>query len=109
MLRSAAAKSLRTSSTTASRSILQRRYASHGAPHFNEPSGNLFGEKPLAPGQKRKREDWELMWYIGMFGSMGLAAVGLYYKPDTSINTWAMQEAKQRMEARGESTEYRPS
>jgi len=49
------------------------------------------------------------MWYIGMFGSMALAGVGLYYKPDTSINTWAMKEAKQRMEARGDPTDYRPS
>jgi len=88
---------------------LTRRNASGGAPHYNEPSGHLFGEKPLPSGQRRKWEDWELMWYIGMFGSMALAGVGLYYKPDTSINSWAMKEAKQRMEARGESTEYRPS
>ncbi|GJJ08772.1 hypothetical protein Clacol_002991 [Clathrus columnatus] len=63
--------------------ISQTRYASHGTPHYNEPSGYLFGEKPLPQGQKRKREDWELLWYYGMFGSMALAAVGLYYKPDT--------------------------
>ena len=29
-------------------------------------------------------EDWEMPYYIGMFGGMGLAAVLLYYKPDTS-------------------------
>lgn len=59
---------------------------------------------------------------------MAVAAVGLYYKPDTryvcnidvpqicrpmllssSIQTWALREAKARMEARGESTEYKPS
>lgn len=39
--------------------------------------------KPLAPGQKRKRESWEFAWYVGMYGTMGLAAVLLYYKPDT--------------------------
>jgi len=44
-----------------------------------------------------------------MFGGMGLAAVLLYYKPDTSIQTWALKEAKARMEARGENTEYKPS
>lgn len=108
-----------------------RRLASHGTPHYNEPSGWLFGEKvcplddevrrtligdgslprfschtyfclhatlptvcwfvrpgflypqPLPPGQKREREDWEMVWYIGMFGSMFAAAVLLYYKPDT--------------------------
>jgi len=79
-----------------------RRFASHGAPQFNEPSGYLFGEKvrsdeifcwknqfnlpyfkPLPPGQKRIKEDWENIWYWGMFGSMAFAAVILYYKPDT--------------------------
>ncbi|PFH54540.1 hypothetical protein AMATHDRAFT_135062 [Amanita thiersii Skay4041] len=85
------------------------RYASHDAPHFNEPSGWLFGEKPLPPGQKRVKEDWENIWYIGMFGSMAFAALMLYYKPDTSIQTWALQEAKARMEARGEKYTYEPS
>lgn len=86
----------------------QRRLASHGT-HYNEPSGNLFGEKPLAPGQKRVKADWENIWYIGMFGTMGFAAVMLYYKPDTSIQTWALNEAKARMEARGEKYRYEPS
>jgi len=87
--------------------IARRRYASHGAPQYNEPTGYIFGEKPPPPGQKRKREEWELIWYWGMFGSMALAAVGLYYKPDTSIQTWALKEAKARMEARGDSVEYK--
>lgn len=29
------------------------------------------------------KEDWENIYYIGMFGTMGVAAVLLYYKPDT--------------------------
>ena len=39
--------------------------------------------QPPAPGQKRVKEDWESIWYFGMFGSIGLATVLLYYKPDT--------------------------
>jgi hypothetical protein len=39
--------------------------------------------KPPPPGQKRVKEDWENIWYIGMFGTMAFAAVMLYYKPDT--------------------------
>lgn len=84
-----------------------RRLAHHDAPQYNEPSGYLFGEKPPPPGQKRKREDWELIWYIGMFGGMGLAAVGLYFKPDTSIQTWALNEAKSRMDASGIEWQYK--
>jgi len=96
-------------STRSPLNVIRRRYASHEAPQYNEPTGYLFGEKPPPPGQKRKREDWETLWYWGMFGSMAVAAVGLYYKPDTSIQTWALQEAKARMEARGEATQYKPS
>ncbi|KAI5829008.1 hypothetical protein K523DRAFT_243196 [Schizophyllum commune Tattone D] len=84
-----------------------RRLASHGPVH-NEPSGFLFGEKPPAPGQKRQKENWENIWYIGMYGSMIVAAIGLYYKPDTSIQTWALAEAKRRMEERGEQYKYEP-
>ncbi|KAF8843981.1 hypothetical protein PAXINDRAFT_105052 [Paxillus involutus ATCC 200175] len=101
--------SLRAVKLRAPRRALGRRFASHGAPHYNEPSGWLFGEKPLPPGQKRVKEDWENIWYIGMFGSMATAAVLLYYKPDTSIQTWALKEAKERMEARGEKYKYEPS
>jgi len=99
---------LRVLRTRASNQILPRRFASHGAPHYNEPTGYLFAEKPPAPGQKRVKEDWENIWYFGMFGSIGLATVLLYYKPDTSIQGWALKEAKARMEARGEKVQYEP-
>ncbi|KZP31271.1 Ndufb11, NADH dehydrogenase 1 beta subcomplex subunit [Athelia psychrophila] len=93
----------------APRCVLGRRYASHGAPPPNEPSGWIFGEKPPPPGQKRTREDWEIIWYSGMFGAMATAGVLHYYKPDTTIQTWALAEAKARMEARGEDYKYKPS
>ncbi|PPQ64432.1 hypothetical protein CVT26_002139 [Gymnopilus dilepis] len=83
-----------------------KRFASHEAPHYNEPTGYLFGEKPPPPGQKRVKEDWENVWYIGMFGTMAFASVMLYYKPDTSVQSWALREAKERMEARGEKYQY---
>ncbi|KAF9512889.1 hypothetical protein BS47DRAFT_1021219 [Hydnum rufescens UP504] len=99
---------LRAAVLSSASASIRRGYASSGGSHYNEPSGHLFGEKPPPPGQKRERQDWEVLWYWGMFGSMAVAAVGLYYKPDTSISKWALQEAKERMEARGEPTEYRP-
>ncbi|KAF7306987.1 hypothetical protein MIND_00491500 [Mycena indigotica] len=85
------------------------RSASHGAPQYNEPTGLLFGEKPPPPGHRRIKEPWENLWYWGMYGSMGVGAVLLYFKPDTSIQTWALKEAKQRMEERGEKYKYEPS
>ena len=30
-----------------SKQVAPRRFASHGAPHYNEPSGYLFGEKVM--------------------------------------------------------------
>jgi hypothetical protein len=61
-----------------------------------------------------------------MFGSMLFAGVTLYYKPDTrcalisferplltwypfSIQQWAIEEAKARLDARGEKYKYEPS
>jgi len=107
--RTTLARSSRRIARTTPSTVVGARNASHGAPHYNEPSGYLFGEKPSPTGAKRQREDWELIWYVGMFGSMATAAVLLYYKPDTSIQTWALAEAKNRMEARGEATDYVPS
>jgi len=85
------------------------RFASHDAPQFNEPTGLLFGEKPPPPGHRRIKQPWESLWYYGMYGSMLVGGVLLYFKPDTSIQTWALKEAKQRMEARGEKYKYEPS
>ena len=143
MLSTTPLRTLRTHAS-AGRGLTTKRFASHGAPHYNEPTGYLFGEKvrttafcpllpinfalakqPPAPGQKRVKEDWENIWYFGMFGSIGLAALLLYYKPDTrcasvslapfrirsytgtrSIQGWALKEAKARMDARGEKVHY---
>lgn len=49
---------------------------------------------------------YRTLFYVGMFGGMALATVVYIYKPDTSIQTWALQEAKARMDARGEKYEY---
>ena len=39
---------LRVLRTRASNQIVPRRFASHGAPHYNEPTGYLFAEKVKA-------------------------------------------------------------
>lgn len=50
---------------------------------FVAPCSHVHLWQPLAPGEKRKKEEWENIWYVGMYGSMLLAGVLLYYKPDT--------------------------
>ncbi|EGG11169.1 uncharacterized protein MELLADRAFT_92376 [Melampsora larici-populina 98AG31] len=80
-------------------SLTHSTRSASGSPHYNQPSGWLFGEKPLKPGEKRVREDWELTWYIGFWGTTALGILMHIYKPDRSITTWARQEAEKRSEA----------
>lgn len=69
-----------------------------------------LGGVPREDGNPAQRGNLQLtfrnLFYAGMFGGFALAAVVYIYKPDTSIQTWALQEAKARMEARGENVEY---
>ncbi|KAJ5362221.1 NADH:ubiquinone oxidoreductase ESSS subunit [Penicillium brevicompactum] len=62
------------------------------------PTGWLFGVKP---GQKYAKEGWENIWYYGFIGSFLVAGVAYVFKPDTSIQTWALEEARRRLEAEG--------
>ncbi|KJY01210.1 NADH:ubiquinone oxidoreductase 11.6kD subunit like protein [Zymoseptoria brevis] len=66
--------------------------------HYDPPGGWLFGVKP---GEKYENEGWENVWFYGFFGSLLFGVVGYCYKPDTSIQTWALEEARRRLEAEG--------
>jgi len=100
--------SLSSSRLQAACHVQRRTYASH-EPDYHEPSGLLFGE-PIRPlGVKRQREDWELLWIYGMGGAILFGSAIIYFKPDTSITSAALVEAKKRLEARGDSAKYIPS
>ncbi|KAI8982040.1 hypothetical protein BDF20DRAFT_864668 [Mycotypha africana] len=81
------------------RTNLIRRGGGHGTP-INEPGGYLFNEKT------RVKEDWENIYYWGMGGGFLAMAVALYYKPDTSLITWARKEAEKSLKEKGVSLEY---
>ncbi|CAF9919824.1 MAG: hypothetical protein GOMPHAMPRED_001886 [Gomphillus americanus] len=74
-----------------------RPAASHDD-HYDPPGGWLFG---VPPGEKYEKEGWEGLFYWGFCGSFAVAAVALAFKPDTSIQTWALEEARRRLEAEG--------
>ncbi|KAG2196795.1 hypothetical protein INT46_006296 [Mucor plumbeus] len=76
------------------------RRGGHGTPSYNEPGGYLFNEKT------RVKEDWESIYYYGMGGGFLAMAVALYYKPDTSVVTWAKKEAEKSLKEKGVNLEY---
>ncbi|KAJ4393572.1 hypothetical protein N0V93_002785 [Gnomoniopsis smithogilvyi] len=74
-----------------------RKAGAHG-PQYDPPTGWLWGVKP---GEKAKKEGWEELAYYGFLGSLAVFAVAYAFKPDTSIQTWALEEARRRLEAEG--------
>ncbi|KAI8145303.1 hypothetical protein BJV82DRAFT_643659 [Fennellomyces sp. T-0311] len=82
-------------SSRLTRPTLMRRGGGHGTPQWNEPGGYLFSEKT------RVKEDWESIYYWGMGGGFALMAAALYYKPDTSVVTWAKKEAEKTLKEKG--------
>ncbi|KAK3349962.1 ESSS subunit of NADH:ubiquinone oxidoreductase-domain-containing protein [Lasiosphaeria hispida] len=69
-----------------------------GGAQYDPPTGWLFGVKP---GEKYEKEGWENLFFYGFYGSLGVFAVAYAFKPDTSIQTWALEEARRRLEAEG--------
>ncbi|KAF3917121.1 hypothetical protein ABW20_dc0106431 [Dactylellina cionopaga] len=70
----------------------------HHEEPYDEPSGWFLG---VPPNETRPNEGWEkIMWY-GFFGAFAAFTVALAYKPDTSIQTWALEEARRRLEKEG--------
>ncbi|CAG8367718.1 unnamed protein product [Penicillium salamii] len=89
---------LRTPQTTRAFSTRPSLRAADHGDHYDPPTGWLFGVKP---GQKYEKEGWENIWYYGFIGSFLVAGVAYVFKPDTSIQTWALEEARRRLEAEG--------
>ncbi|KAK1759688.1 putative nadh-ubiquinone oxidoreductase [Echria macrotheca] len=87
----------RSRATGAPFSTTARRQGGGGA-QYDPPTGWLFGVKP---GEKYEKEGWENIWFYGFYGSLGAFAVAYAFKPDTSIQTWALEEARRRLEAEG--------
>lgn len=93
----------------------------HGDP-YDPPTGWLFGVKP---GEKAEKEGWENVFYYGFFGSIAFwhcwllvqagHQVGLLLEKtgprlrafragsdySRSIQTWALEEARRRLEVEG--------
>ncbi|KAI5467736.1 ESSS subunit of NADH:ubiquinone oxidoreductase-domain-containing protein [Mariannaea sp. PMI_226] len=78
-------------------SMTTQRRGGHGESQFDPPSGWLWGVKP---GEKAEPEGWEWPTYI-FIGSLVATGVALAFKPDTTVSTWALEEARRRLEAEG--------
>ncbi|KAF2103394.1 hypothetical protein NA57DRAFT_52915 [Rhizodiscina lignyota] len=94
LARTSTANAQRTFTSAASRQAA----SSHEEDHYDPPTGWLWG---IPPGQKYEKEGWEGLMYYGFVGSLILAGVAYAFKPDTSIQTWALEEARRRLEKEG--------
>ncbi|KKA30035.1 hypothetical protein TD95_001535 [Thielaviopsis punctulata] len=74
------------------------RRGGHGENDFDPPTGWLWGVKP---GEKPEKEGWEGPVYYVFLPSFVLFAIALAFKPDTSLDTWALEEARRRLEKEG--------
>ncbi|KIW71809.1 hypothetical protein PV04_00042 [Phialophora macrospora] len=72
-------------------------HASGHDDHFDPPAGWLWG---IRPGEKYEKEGWEgLAW---VFVASWVVAIAAYtMKEDTTIQTWALEEARRRLEKEG--------
>ncbi|KAI9727527.1 MAG: hypothetical protein M1828_006469 [Chrysothrix sp. TS-e1954] len=75
-----------------------RRSGDSHESHLESPGQWLWG---VPPGTKYEKEGWETVTYWGLCGTLGLSVVAYAFKPDTSIETWALEEAKRRLQAEG--------
>jgi len=92
--------SIRTATTAHNEHRGDDTHGHHGSghdDHFDPPSGWLWG---IRPGEKYEKEGWEgLAW---VFVASWVIAVAAYtMKEDTSIQTWALEEARRRLEKEG--------
>ncbi|KAI1929613.1 hypothetical protein LOZ65_001701 [Ophidiomyces ophidiicola] len=80
---SARSRCLLRSQQHAQRQAFSTRSALCGAhePHYDPPTGWLFGVKP---GHKYVKEGWEGLWTYGFVGSLVVAGIAYAFKPDTS-------------------------
>ncbi|KAF7560591.1 hypothetical protein G7046_g3568 [Stylonectria norvegica] len=88
------------SSSSAARafSVTARRRSGHGSEsQFDPPGGWLWGIKP---GEKPEPEGWEWPMYF-FCGSLVATGLALAFKPDTTVSTWALEEARRRLEEEG--------
>ncbi|KAK4131004.1 hypothetical protein BT67DRAFT_389542 [Trichocladium antarcticum] len=74
------------------------RRAAGGGMHYDPPTGWLWG---VRPGEKYVNEGWEGPFFYGFWGSIVVFMVAYAFKPDTSIQTWALEEARRRLEIEG--------
>ncbi|KAH6614180.1 ESSS subunit of NADH:ubiquinone oxidoreductase-domain-containing protein [Boeremia exigua] len=96
-LRAPAARAFTPPSARAFSHSVARRGGGHEH-HYDPPSGWLFGVKP---GEEYKKEGWETATFY-VFIPLMVVFIGVYaFKPDTSIQTWALEEARRRLEAEG--------
>lgn len=82
-----------------------RRYGTVKAGHEDDGHSNDDGhytDDNQEPEARAQKTDWpRIIFKYGYMGGLAAFCYGLYYKPDTSLETWALGEAEKRMRERG--------
>lgn len=55
--------------------------------------------QPPPEGMSRVKQSWETPYVVTMVTAFIVVSIGLTFKPDTTINTWAKTEALRRKKA----------
>jgi hypothetical protein len=66
-------------------------------PAYHPPTGWLWG---VRPGEKPETEGWEVPMAFAV-ASCAVFAIALAFKPNERLDTWALEEARRRLEKEG--------
>jgi|EP00979_Chaetoceros_neogracilis_P011711 hypothetical protein len=79
-----------------SSTVTKRSFAAGGQPQSQSQSARLW------EGHNTKPEGWENTVYATYFASTVLITLALGFAPDTTINTWAANEARVRLDLKSQ-------
>ena len=93
------------------RGTVRRRGGDIGSfPHNDEAIAKqrLWGEMPLKPGEVRRstRHSWFAPYAAGWLVAVVMAVGGHWYRPETNLAVWALEEALHTPDPDDEADEY---
>eukprot|EP00744_Colponema_vietnamica_P002307 GILI01003646.1.p1 GENE.GILI01003646.1~~GILI01003646.1.p1 ORF type:complete len:152 (-),score=31.04 GILI01003646.1:499-906(-) len=76
--------------------VARRNFGAGHALPYHEPYGYLFGEKPLAAGESRHAEDWEVLTNLLFVLPLAIGTIGVLSNDGRAFDKFADVEAEKR-------------